>query len=159
VKVNKRTVLKLALACIILAVTAIGNSYALTWDGQSDVTRLNSSSTAVWYAYIGSWGTAYDDSPLSWNNGLNHAASGLGSVMPAVYYGVDVYGEGFEYTNDRCSYTINYGQAWGINEITDQHVIKDVSGNFMKVKHRYYDQSGNSLLASTTFVYQNYTIY
>jgi hypothetical protein len=101
-------------------------------------------------------GSATNGQPVSWYNGLNHQASGVGSTKPAVYYKEDMDGDGeFDGTVHQYYSTISYGQAWSVIEYTIP--VQSYSADYIKVLHRYYDPQGNQLWAYTSFKNHYYT--
>ncbi len=152
-----RSILILASVATIVIVAGMGNAFAYTWNNQCDVTQLTSSNTAQWYAYISTTGSTSVGDYVSWCNGLNHAASGVGSVMPAVYNKENM--DNTDWIGNTIKNTwspISYGQCWTLFDYTSLPVQSD-SADHIGVMHKYFDSSGTRLLASTTLKNHYYT--
>jgi hypothetical protein len=156
---NMRTknVLTIVLAATVLIVASAGNACAYTWNSQTDVTQLTSSSTVLWYDWISSTGSAQLNNPVTWQNGLNHAAYGVGAVKPAPDWSENMKSSGWANYYDQYYSTLNYGQAWGIIEQTHDKVQSN-SQTYITVSPEYFDSTGTQLMAVATQKTHSYTI-
>ena len=154
---NAKSVLTIILAATILIVASAGNAFASTWNSQTDVTQLTSSSTVLWYSWIDMTGSAQVYSPVTWQNGLNHAAYGVGAVKPAPDWDENMDNGGWKNYYNQYYNTLNYGQAWGVIQSTKK-AVQSNSPTYITVSPEYFDSTGNQLMAIATQKTHSYTI-
>jgi hypothetical protein len=152
-----KNVLTIVLAATVLIVASAGNAFAYTWNSQTDVTQLTSSSTVLWYDWISSTGSAATGQPVTWQNGLNHAAYGVGAVKPAPDWDENMNNGGWQNHDNKYYSTLNYGQAWGIIQNTNL-AVQSNSPTYIKVSPEYFDSTGTQLMAIATQKTHSYTI-